>query len=375
MKIAFVITKGTWGGAQKYVFDLSTHLKHSHDIVVIHGTPGLLVDKLKEQNIRTLHIPSLGRDINPVADIASFFHLIKIFRKEKPDVVHLNSSKIGGLGSLACRISGIKNIVFTVHGWLFNEDRNIISRAFIWIVSWLTALFSHNVIVLSNREKGQTQNMPGIYDKVHLIKNGIDFGNILDRNTARTFLKTKAPELSENAFWVGTISELHPNKGLMYAIQAIQELHFQNHDVFFIIIGDGKDHDHLVSSIKELHLEHRVFLLGAVPDAAQYLKAFDIFLLSSLKEGLPYAIIEAGAASVPVVATTVGGIPEMTDEGRAAFLIQPKSSSDITKALEALLANPTERNHLAERLHAFIHETYTVDKMVKGTVEVYQAVV
>src|SRR5437868_15129923 len=100
-KLLFVITKGTWGGAQKYVYDLSAHFKGDFDVVVVHGTPGQLVEKLKQNGIRTIEINSLGRDINPLLDMKSLIGLRRIFKKEKPDIIHLNSPKAGGLGALA----------------------------------------------------------------------------------------------------------------------------------------------------------------------------------------------------------------------------------------------------------------------------------
>ncbi len=104
-KIIFVITKSNWGGAGRYVFDLATTLTSDYDVAVALGGTGLLVDKLRKENIRTIPIPSLGRDIHVRADSSAFFELLAIFKKEKPDVVHLNSSKAGGLGALAARMS------------------------------------------------------------------------------------------------------------------------------------------------------------------------------------------------------------------------------------------------------------------------------
>jgi glycosyltransferase involved in cell wall biosynthesis len=371
-KLLFVITKGTWGGAQKYVFDLAHAFQSTYDVVVIHGTSGRLVEALQAARIRTIHIASLGRDINPLLDIQTLFELRDIFRNEKADIIHLNSSKIGGLGALAGRLAGIKNIIFTAHGWAFNEDRNPISKAIIWVLSWLTALFAHSIIVLSSREQRQAEHMPFISRKVHLIKNGITPQEFLTQQEARHYLSTYSPTaIPGDKKWIGTISELHSNKGLLFALEAVHSLVEENYDIQFVIIGEGEQRKLLEEKIISLHLENNVRLLGSVDNAALYLKAFDIFLLSSVKEGLPYVLLEAATAKLPVVATHVGGIPELTNNGQAARLVHPKNSIEIYLALKDLLDNSDVAQNLAHSLNRYVQNTYNVDNMQSSTRKLY----
>src|SRR4051812_14312990 len=113
-KILFVITKSNWGGAQKYVYDLASSLpKDSYESVVVFGGEGPLATRLQEAGIRTISVKSLQRDVNIFGDIKSLFELLSIFKREKADVVHVNSSKVGGLGAFAARCAGIPRIIFT----------------------------------------------------------------------------------------------------------------------------------------------------------------------------------------------------------------------------------------------------------------------
>src|SRR3989339_333433 len=115
-KVCFFVTKGVWGGAQKYVYSLATSLpKNSYDVFVVVGEGKILKDRLEEKNIRTYEIAGLRRDISVLSEIRSFLFLLKILRKESPDVLHLNSPKAGGLGTVVGRLLGIKKIIFTVH--------------------------------------------------------------------------------------------------------------------------------------------------------------------------------------------------------------------------------------------------------------------
>ena len=118
-KILFLITKANWGGAQRYVFDLATALRNEFDISVAFGQEGLLAKKLREAQITTFPIRALQRDVSISSDVKSFLELMRLFRVEKPDVVHLNSSKAAGVGALAARLAGVPRIIFTAHGWPF----------------------------------------------------------------------------------------------------------------------------------------------------------------------------------------------------------------------------------------------------------------
>src|SRR3990167_7395686 len=174
-KILFLITKATWGGAQKYVYDLATNLsKDQFEPIVAFGEYGRLQQLLNETKIETRRIPSLGRDIALVSDITSFFQILVCLRRLRPDVVHLNSSKAAALGALAARILGVKRIVFTVHGWPFNEKRNAVARALIYFISWFTTFLSHETIVVSKSDEVHGKTMRAVAGKIHYIPIGIE---------------------------------------------------------------------------------------------------------------------------------------------------------------------------------------------------------
>ncbi|MDO8564480.1 MAG: glycosyltransferase, partial [bacterium] len=147
-KILYVITKSNYGGAQRYVFDLATSLpKDECEAVVVlgaaqNGAP-VLQEKLHGAGVRTIFIPGLSRDISFLKELRVFRELMKVFKFEKPFVVHLNSSKAAGLGALAARLCGTPLIVFTVHGWPFFEERNPLSKLVIRLFSYITVLLSH----------------------------------------------------------------------------------------------------------------------------------------------------------------------------------------------------------------------------------------
>ncbi len=303
MKIVYVITKGNWGGAQRYVFDLAVAAKaHGHEVSVAFGQPGLLEKKLAAEGIKTHIISSFRRDVSFGADLKSFFELHKLFKQGQPDIVHLNSSKAGGVGALAARMAGIKKIIFTDHGWAFMEKRSLPSRIAIWLLSWFTVLLVDRVIANSEYELRLTQNMPFGAKKVVRIYNGIDLN-----------MQFGSGDIIRQAFpagvkITGVVGELTKNKNQVALIEQAKN----DATMYLAIVGDGEDRARLEQKIKEYGLENRVKLFGFIP-VAEVLKGFDIFALSSIKESLGLVILEARVAGLPIVANRVGGVGEAMD--------------------------------------------------------------
>jgi len=302
-KILFVITKSNWGGAQRYVYDLAIALpKDQCEVGVAFGQPGLLAKKLDDARIKTYPISSLQRDVSVIADIKSFFELFRLFRTEKPDIVHLNSSKAAGVGALAARLAGVPKIIFTAHGWPFWEQRNPFYRILIYFFSWLTALLSHKVIVVSNYDFSVAKKMPFIKHKTFRIYNGIDLNFSL---YSADIIRHSFPK---SARITGTIGELTRNKNQIALIEEAKN----NPEMYVAIVGDGEDRQYLMKKIGEYGLKTRVKLFGFMP-ASEVLRGFDAFALPSIKEGLPYALLEAKAAGLPIVASKVGGVNEILE--------------------------------------------------------------
>ena len=369
-KILFIITKANWGGAQKYVFDLATSL-NDFEVKVVHGEPvGELTKKLKNAGIKTIPIGNLERDISFFKELKAAWSLFKILKSEKPDIIHLNSTKIGGLGAFIGRLVGVEKIIFTAHGWAFNEDRVFWQKLLIKILSWKTILLNHKTIVLSQKEYDQVIHWPFVTkDKLELIYNGIKPINFLDKTSARNYFNTI---ITDQDKVVGTISELHKNKGLKYAIKAFAEISKKIKDIKFIIIGEGEERPTLEKYIKQQGLENKIFLVGQVSEASRYLKAFDIFLLSSVKEGFPFVLLEAGLAELPVISTKVGGIPEIIENNKTGILIESKDSKKIAKGLETLIENEKLQKTYGQALNNKIIKDFSFGEILKKTRELYE---
>jgi hypothetical protein len=224
-KVLYVITKSNWGGAQRYVFDLATSLpKEQFEAAVALGGDGMLAQKLQTTGTMIYHSESMGRDISIGKDLKSFFELYRLFKKVKPDVVHLNSSKAGGVGALAAHLAGVKKIIFTAHGWPFLEKRNFISRTVIYFLSWLTALLSTKVIVVSNYDLAAAKRMPFIGSKTVRIYNGVvqvplgGGGVIRNAFPPQVKITGTVGELTKNKNQIALIEEAKQKPGMYVAI-------------------------------------------------------------------------------------------------------------------------------------------------------------
>lgn len=384
IKILYVITKSNWGGAQKYVYDLARGLpRDKFEVAVAAGGNGLLIDKLSKSLVRTISIPFLQRDINIVKEFLSLFALIKIFNRERPDIIHLNSTKIGGLGALAARFSSFATrykplVVFTAHGWGFNEDRPLAARIIIFLAQWIMILLSNVVVCVSKDVFRQGMYFPFSRRKLRMVDLAIAepayFAKKEARNKLQAMLnKTNFP--SQEFPLIGCVAELTKNKGLTYLIEAAAKLSTSDvhwtPDVKILILGNGEDRAKLEAQIKTLGLESKVFLAGFVPEAARYLKAFDVFVLPSVTEAGAYVLHEAAYAELPAVATKVGGIPGILKDGENGFLVPSKNPEALAGAIKKLLTDENLRQQMGKKNYDLVSQKFSLPRMIKETIDIY----
>jgi len=378
IKIVFLITKSTLGGAQQYVSDLMSNLPQDRfESVIVVGGNGPLIDILKNEGFHVYTLPTLKRDISFFNEIRTFFTLISILRTEKPDILHINSSKAGVIGSVAGRLTRVPRIIFTVHGWAFNEDRSALQKRVFKTLHFITILLTHVTIVVSNGTKAQ-MNWPFVQKKMRVVHLGRTVINIKQKEEARGILEMRVQDSASRLmdyhedFWIGTIAELHPIKRLNRAIDAVATLVTEIPKLRFIIVHDGQLRAQLEQQVRDLHLEHHVFFTGTIENAARLLPAFDLFVLPSKSEAFAYVLIEAGQAHVPVVATHVGGIPDVITNNKTGLLVPPDDTEALTDALRTMITNDELRHTLADA-HYENSKLFTVEKMIDETIAVYQS--
>ncbi|MBI5728719.1 MAG: glycosyltransferase family 4 protein [Candidatus Magasanikbacteria bacterium] len=357
-KILYVITQGEWGGAERYIYDLATALGPNFDVIVAIGEPKGrrdLQNKLsKDERIRVIQLSHLVRRITPYHDLRAVFELANLYKKLQPDIIHLNSSKAGIIGSLAKKLLPAPyslRTVYTIHGWIFNEPLPWLRKKLYFSLEKWTARLKDGFIALSSFEAEQGKTLLKIpSDKITVIPHGVSKQNApLSKKETRSELANKIGRaLSEKTIWVGSIANYHKTKGLDVLIQALAEKKNTLRDVLCLLIGGGPERDQLSKLISENHLENLIYLTGTIAEASRYLPAFDLFVLPSRKEGLPYALLEAMQARVPIIATRVGGIPELIENKKSGLLVSPDSVEELAEALCFSVENPDAMKEYAQ---------------------------
>ncbi|MBY0538469.1 glycosyltransferase [Patescibacteria group bacterium] len=373
IKVLFLITKSNFGGAQRYVYDLALNLdKSKFESVVALGGNGALLTMLQNANVHTITLREMQNSTSLKQAWRSYTELLQTLKSEKPDVLHLNSSIAGLVGAVAGRFARVPNIIFTAHGWAFNEDRPRWQRLIIKFFHYVTVLLSDRTIAVSNAIVSQ-MNWPGAQEKMKVINPGRTIGAMYDRNEARTKLIDFYPQLAAfvSSYWVTCVAELHPVKRHSVLIDAFAQRLQTEPNQSLVLIGEGKMFSELEKLIFERKLTDKIFLLGNVVDAARFLKAFDMFVLVSKSESYGYVLHEAGLAGVPIIATNVGGIPDIITHPHEGLLIPPDSTNNLVQALSETYKGKTLATERAQTLQTKL-ESRTVAKMTRQIESLYQ---
>ena len=372
--ILYVITKGTWGGAQRYVYELAVEARARGLLAVVAcGTPGELVRRLADAQVPVVLIPGLARDIRLGSDVRAFLGLVSLIRRKRFQIVHCNSSKAGLIAALAARVCGVRHIIFTAHGWAWNELRPMWQKRIFKCLHYLTVLASSRVIAVSNAIARDASWMPLSQKKFSVIHLGVSPLSLVPKAESRLFIEhTLGASLPSHATWIGALAELHPTKGLDVLIRAFALLSTEHPETVLVLIGGGEDRGRLTALAHMLTVDSRVFFTGHVEDAARILPALDIFAFPSHSEALGYAAIEAGQSSLPVVASNVGGIPEIITDNVDGYLVPAGDERMLAQKIRELLESPELRARFGTTLHSHILTDFSKESMFEATFTLYK---
>ena len=376
-KILYISTKSVLGGAQRYIVDLADYLpKNEFEIAVAAGGRGPLAIKMNERGIHYYEIRGLDRDISAFKDIGSFFRLLSLMRKIKPDIIHLNGFKVSVLGAIAGRLAGAKKIISSTHGWSFLEERPPSERALARTATRIGGWFQDKIVCVSqfDYDAGMQYRIANP-KKLVQIHNGVDPKKhiFLTREEARNKIFERIGIHPGDYFLVGTIAEYTKNKGLLYLIEAATHSIAVKKNIIFILMGWGEDSELLGEQILYNHIFENVFLVDSLPEAFTYLKALDLFVLPSVKEGFAYTLLEASLAELPIITTRVGGNPEIIENMKNGMLIKPASPEEIINAISYFISKPNDRAFLGKAARQKVLADYPISKMIEKTREVYVA--
>ena len=373
VKVCHIITKLELGGAQQNTLYTVNHLNsEKFEALLVCGSGGLL-DKETEslKQVKTVFLPSLIRSANPFNDLFSLIKLYRILKSEKPHIVHTHSSKAGILGHWAAYFAGVPVIIHTFHGFGFHDFQSWPVKTLFVLIEKVTALISHKLIVVAkdNIDKALKHGI-GRKEQYMVIRSGIETKKFASANFDKTALKASLG-IPQNSSVVTTIGPFKPQKNLKDFIAAASLVSSKRPGTVFLVIGDGKQRAELESLISALKLKDAIKLLGWRRDIAELLSVSDIFVLTSLWEGLPRSVLEAMSSALPVVANSVDGTREIVKDCESGYLVEPKNPDKTAEKILELLENPELRSKMGAFGRELITTEYDIDFMVRQQEELY----
>ena len=363
IKLLHIITLSEAGGAQKVLYHIVCGLNpEEYDITVMAAPGGELFSWLEDYPyIKLWPLPEMEREIVLTKDFKLLFKLTSIFKKEKFDIVHCHSTKAGILGRIAAFFARVPVRIFTVHGWVFDLNQPLFKFIFYVWAERIAGYFGSQMVTVSKEDyRLGLECKITRKDKLTYIPNG------LPQVKAVKGLLRKELGISADAKIVGSVLRMAPPKDLEMFLNTAEEVGNKVNNTFFVVIGDGPQKDWFLQKINERKLAEKVFLLGYRDDVYDLLGDFDVFTLFSRHEGLPVSILEAMAVGLPVVASKVGGIPELVYEGENGFLVDVGDAKKAIRDIIYLLQDGELKGKMGNRSLEIFSENYTVEKMVAG---------
>ncbi|MBI4845538.1 MAG: glycosyltransferase family 4 protein [Candidatus Omnitrophica bacterium] len=318
-------------------------------------------------------VGSLKRDINLFFDLKALIELYQIFKKEKFDIVHTHTAKAGILGRLAARLAGIKVIVHTSHGHNFYGYFGSLMSKIIILAEKAASAITDKIITLTRLEADDlARYRVALKKKIVVVETAVEMKQerIIDENIRG--LKRFGLDLPARALLVAMVARLEPIKGVEYFVNAAVNYCKRFNNVFFYCIGDGSLREFLQKKIDETGFNKNIFLIGWKDNPLEFMAVMDIVALASLNEAVGLVLIEAQKLGIPVVATRVGGIPEIVQDGISGILVDAANSDHLLGAMEELINNGEKRKKMAEQAYESMQNRFTPENFVKNVNEVYE---
>lgn len=362
--ILYLITVSEQGGAQKYVADLATHaVTQFNKVYLIYGSQGQ-GEAFKNLPVTVeQHMWSeLVRSIRPYKDLLFLFRLIKFLKRNHIDVIHCNSSKAGFFGRLAARICKVSCIVYTVHGYVFREPMHWGIKALYWTLEYWAAAWT-DIQISVNREDAEYTQKKFQAQKVIWIPNGIAVRTV-DPDKQAT-LKTQWG-LRPDQKKLGTVANFYATKNHSGFLGPFRKLVDQDPEYHWFVVGEGPLHSRFEQKCHELNLHKNVHVLGHQKDIPEFLSSIDLFVLPSVKEGMPYTILEAMAYRVPILAAPVGGVLDVIQDGINGWHLKSNSLEAAQQSIR-IFENKSVREKMLLQAHSDFEAKYTLKAMLEKT--------
>lgn len=355
IKIIYIITSLNFGGAEKLLLDLVKNLsKERYEVgVATVVANGPLVSEFKKEGVAVKIFEKRSK-----IGIGVIWQIYKYLKQERPRIVHTHLFGGDTWGRVAAILAHVPIIISTEHNT--NLDEGNLKR----LVKKFLSFFTKKIIAVSQAVKNYSVAVDHINEKkMIVISNGID----INKFAAIPEKKYSSPPV------IGIVGRLEKQKGhefLFKALNLIKDIPWM-----LWIVGEGSLKTRLKKLVKDLNLQERIIFLGTKSNIVEILSQIDIFVLPSLWEGLGLAVLEAAAAGKPIVASRVGGIPEIIEEKKNGLLVRPKDVQDLSRALRWMLTHEDEAAKMGQRARKIVKEKFDIKEMVEAYEKLYEELI
>lgn len=382
IRVLHPITRLIVGGAQENTMLTADALNHRPEFAGRYavsilcgpqtGPEGSLITEVRARNIPLTILPELLREVSPANDLKALLKMAKMMRNGRYHIVHTHSSKAGVLGRVAAKIARVPVIVHTVHGWSFHEQMSPRKLRFYVALEKIGDWCGHETIVVAakDRQKGVAQ---GIKRAAHypLIRSGIELDRFGHPQIPPAEMRRQLG-IPADVLVVGSVTRLSAQKAPLDLADAFVRIASKMPNTWFIIVGDGSLRPELERALQAGGIAAQTILTGLRRDVPELMAAFDLFVLSSLWEGLPRVLPQAMATGLPIVCTLADGSAEAVIEGENGFLVPKGETAVLAQRTLQLLHDVELRRKMGENGRARAPE-FGAEKMVREIDALYRS--
>jgi glycosyltransferase involved in cell wall biosynthesis len=382
VKILRVIARLNMGGPALHVAYLTEGLtKRGYDTTLVSGSLARGEDSMAfvadAHGVQVVRIDELGREISPLRDLLATIRLAKLIRRERPQILHTHTAKAGTVGRVAALLAGSRKppiIVHTFHGHVLRGYFGPLRSLFFRLLERRLAAGTTALIAVSPQVRDDLVAL-GVAprERFVVIRLGIELDErvapeLNGRGESRRYLGIPGDRFAVG--WIGRMTAVKRTDDVLIAFKRLRD---GGVDAVLCMVGDGPDRLQLEQRAHELGVARNTVFLGYQEDVAPFYAAFDALVLPSGNEGTPVSVIEALAAELPVVATRVGGVPDVVRDGEDGFLVEAGATDDLADRLAQLAGDPALRARMGKQGRERVLPRYAVDRLVDDVDTLYRS--
>ncbi len=380
-KVMRMIARLNIGGPAIHVILLTSMLNSErYESILVTGKEGPkegnMLSLAREKGVEPLMVPSLGRELHPLRDLITLWKLYWLIRREKPDIVHTHTAKAGTVGRLAAWLAGVPVIIHTFHGHVLHGYFSSWKNSFFRSIERFLARRCSRVITVSEccRQDLLRYNI-GTDESLRTIYLGLELEKfrLPDEEEVRQIVRQQY-EIPQEAFVVGIVARLVPIKRHEVLFQAVPKVLREYPETYFVIVGDGELRESLEQLAQRLNIAHCCIFCGFRNDPERVYAAFDLTVLTSGNEGLPVTVIESLASGKAVVATEVGGVPELIEEGKNGYIVEKENPDSVADGIIKAVADPEKTKTMGKNAQDETIRKFSSQRLMEEIDSLYQEV-